>query len=156
MAMRSLYLASPYGFSAQQREALLPVFVEVLSDLGAEVHEPFSENHQVTFAKDSGWAYQTGQRDMAAVKRCDGLFAIVNGNPPDEGVMVELGAAIALGKPTFLFRDDFRRSNDCEAYPLNLMLFTGLPQDGWEDYVYASIEEIGSPEKALFRWLSAE
>ena len=39
--------------------------------------------------------------------------------------MVELGLAIAWKKPTFLFRDDFRRSTDCEEYPLNLMMFTG-------------------------------
>ena len=53
--------------------------------------------------------------------------------------MVELGMAIALGKPTFLFRDDFRRVVESEQYPLNLMLFTGLPEQGWEDYYYTSI-----------------
>jgi hypothetical protein len=68
--------------------------------------------------------------------------------------MVELGAAIALGKKTFLFRDDCRRCTDCEQYPLNLMLFTGLPSAGWEDFYYTSIEDIGSPKKALARWLS--
>ena len=31
------------------------------------------------------------------LKDSDGLFAIVNGSPPDEGVMVEVGIAIALG-----------------------------------------------------------
>ena len=51
----------------------------------------------------------------------------MNGCPPDEGVMIELGMAMALKKPTFLFRDDVRHCTDCEAYPLNLMLFTGLP-----------------------------
>ena len=39
--------------------------------------------------------------------------------------MIELGMAIALGKPTFLFRDDFRSVADTDEYPLNLMLFTG-------------------------------
>ena len=82
----------------------------------------------------------------------DGIFAVVNGVPPDEGVMVELGMAIALGKPTFLFRDDFRRVVESEQYPLNLMLFTGLPEQGWEDYYYTSIEEIPSPDKALAQW----
>ena len=57
--------------------------------------------------------------------------------------MVELGMAIALGKPTFLFRDDFRRVTDSEQYPLNLMLFTGMPHDTWRDYYYTSITEIG-------------
>ena len=66
--------------------------------------------------------------------------------------MVELGMAIALGKPTFLFRDDFRRVVDSEQYPLNLMLFTGLPEEGWQDYFYTSVEEMTSPDKALARW----
>ena len=66
--------------------------------------------------------------------------------------MVELGIAVALGKPTFLFRDDFRRATDSEEYPLNLMLFTGMPRQGWRDYYYTSIDEIGAPEKALARW----
>jgi len=64
------------------------------------------------------------------VRDADGIFAVVNGCPPDEGVMVELGMAIAWEKAVFLFRDDFRRCTDSEAYPLNLMLFTGLPEAG--------------------------
>ena len=68
------------------------------------------------------------------------------------GVMVELGMAIALKKPTFLFRDDFRRATDSEQYPLNLMLFTGLPEESWQDYHYTPVEEITAPEKALALW----
>ena len=60
--------------------------------------------------------------------------------------------AIALGKATFLFRDDFRKCTDSEQYPLNLMLFTGMPEKGWEKYYYTSVNEIGDPEKALARW----
>lgn len=67
--------------------------------------------------------------------------------------MLELGAAIALGKPTFLFRDDFRRCSDSEDYPLNLMVFSGLPRTGWNDYLYGSIAELADPSKALMRWL---
>jgi nucleoside 2-deoxyribosyltransferase len=96
------------------------------------------------------------QADLNDVKSCDGIFAIVNGTPPDEGVMVELGVAIALNKAIFLFRDDFRRCTDSEQYPLNLMLFSGLPQVGWEDYYYTSVEEIKSQDKALYDWLTKE
>ena len=67
--------------------------------------------------------------------------------------MLELGAAIALGKPTFLFRDDFRRCSDSEDYPLNLMVFSGLPRTGWRDHLYGSIAELAHPSKALMRWL---
>ena len=66
--------------------------------------------------------------------------------------MLEMGMAIALGKPTFLFRDDFRSVADTEEYPLNLMLFTGMPQAEWELHYYRSVEEIGAEEKALARW----
>ncbi len=149
---KKIYLASPYGFSSQQKQNLLPEFVQTLESLGAEVWEPFERNNQIDRAEE-GWAYQIGQADLRDVQESDAIFAIVNGTPPDEGVMVELGAAIALGKKTFLFRDDFRRCTDSEHYPLNLMLFTGLPEHGWEDYYYTSIEEIPNPEKALVSWL---
>ena len=79
---------------------------------------------------------KSAQKDFRDVAESDAIFAVVNGVPPDAGVMVELGMAIALGKPTFLFRDDFRRATDSERYPLNLMLFTGLTEEGWQDYYY--------------------
>ena len=148
---RTVYLANPYGFSAQQRALLLPQLVDALEALGLEVWEPFERNNQVDLS-EAGWAYRIGQADFRDVRDADAIFAVVNGVPPDEGVMVELGMAIALGKPTFLFRDDFRRATDSEEYPLNLMLFTGMPPDGWRACYYTSIAEIGSPDKALARW----
>ena len=62
---------------------------------------------------------------MCDVEQADGFFAIVNGTPPDEGVMVELGIAIALPQADFV--SVFRVCSDSEDYPLNLMLFAGLP-----------------------------
>jgi nucleoside 2-deoxyribosyltransferase len=153
MTRKTLYLASPYGFSTQQKTLLLPPIVQALEHLGAEVWEPFARNNQVDFSQ-TGWAYQVAQADLQDVKACDGIFAIVNGTPPDEGVMVELGVAIALEKAIFLFRDDFRRCTDSEEYPLNLMLFAGLPKEGWQNYFYNSVEEILSPHKALSPWLN--
>ena len=151
---KTVYLASPYGFSAQQRELLLPPLVEALEGLGLEVWEPFARNNQLDRA-EAGWAWRIGQADVRDVREADAIVAVVNGVPPDEGVMVELGVAIALGKPTFLFRDDFRRATDSEHYPLNLMLFTGLPREGWRDSYYESVDELADPEKALARWARA-
>ena len=151
MMRRTIYLASPYGFSSQWKRLLLPEFISALEDLGLEVWEPFARNAQVDLAQP-GWAYAVAQRDLQDVRDADALLAIVNGTPPDEGVMVELGVAIALGKPTFLFRDDFRRCTDSEHYPLNLMLFAGLPEKGWEDYVYTDLAQLGDPKKAMARW----
>ncbi len=154
-ARKTLYLANPYGFSAQQKAGPLADLIAALDEAGAEVWEPFERNNQIDFSKE-GWAYEVGQADVRDVREADGIFAVVNGCPPDEGVMVELGLAIAWGKPTFLFRDDFRRCTDSETYPLNLMLFAGLPPQGWERWWYASTEEIADPNKALVPWLRGE
>ncbi len=151
---KTLYLASPYGFSEQERLHVLPLLIKELESLGAEVWEPFQRNNQIDFSNQE-WAYQVAQSDLNDVKSSDGLFAIVNGTPPDEGVMIELGVAIALQKAIFLFRDDFRRCTDNEKYPLNLMVFSGLPQDTWEDYYYTAVNQLASPEKALSQWLSS-
>ena len=152
---KTIYLANPYGFSAQQRELLLPQLVEEIESLGLEVWEPFERNNQEDKAK-AGWAYRIGQADFRDVRDSDAIFAVVNSVPPDEGVMVELGMAIALGKPTFLFRDDLRHATDSEEYPLNLMLFTGIPHQRWRDYFYTSVAEIGSHDKALAKWADQE
>lgn len=153
MKRKIIYLANSYGFSQQQKTLLLPPIVLALEALGIEVWEPFSRNNQIDFSQ-AGWAYWVAQADLQDVKNCDGIFAIVNGTPPDEGVMVELGMAIALNKAIFLFRDDFRRCSDNERYPLNLMVFAGLPEVGWEDYYYTSVDEISSRDKALYKWLT--
>ena len=150
---KTLYLANPYGFSRQLKDGPLVEIQAALESLGIEVWEPFQRNNQIDFS-EPGWAYGVGQSDMRDVRDSDGTFAVVNGCPPDEGVMVELGMAVAWGKPTFLFRDDFRRCTDSETYPLNLMLFTGLPKLGWQDYWYTSVSEIADPGKALCRWLN--
>ena len=113
---KTIYLANPYGFSAQQKEKLLPDIIAALESLGLEVWEPFARNNQEDLSV-AGWAYRIGQADFRDVRDSDAIFAVVNAVPPDEGVMVELGMAIALGKPTFLFRDDFRRVTDSEEYP---------------------------------------
>lgn len=119
--------------------------------MGLEVWEPFARNNQIDFANPD-WAYQVAQADKKDVEEADGIFAVVNGTPPDEGVMVELGMAIALNKAIFLFRDDFRRCSDSEQYPLNLMVFAGLPQQGWENYFYTSVADITDPNMALAQW----
>jgi len=137
-----VYLANPYGFSKQQKEELLPKLVFKIKSLGYEVWEPFERNNQVDFENNENWAYDVGQADKSDVENCDIIFAVVNGIPPDEGVMIELGIAIALGKKIYLFRDDFRKCTDSGKYPLNLMLFTGFPKNNWEKYYFTSVEEI--------------
>ena len=155
MSNKTLYLASPYGFSEHWRLKLLPDFISKLEFMGARVLEPFARNTNIDLSKP-GWANKVASSNLNDLMRSDGLFAIVNGSPPDEGVMVELGVAIALGKPTFLFRDDFRKCTDSDEYPLNLMLFLGIPSDSWNDYYYSSFDEISCKKKAIYKWLQKD
>jgi len=116
---KKLYLANPYGFS-KQTKPLLHEFIEIFNDLNVEVFEPLERAKPLTI-EESEWAHDVARSNFHDLKECDCIFAIVNGNPPDEGVMIELGIAIALKKAIFLFRDDFRNCSDSDQYPLNLM-----------------------------------
>jgi len=147
---KKLYLANPYGFS-QQTKKLLYEFINIFNDLNIEVYEPFERTKNIT-EKQHDWAYELARSNFNDLQKCDAIFAIVNGTPPDEGVMIELGIAIALKKEIFLFRDDFRNCSDSNQYPLNLMLFLGLPKDNWKKYYFESLKDLKSNKKGLIEW----
>ena len=147
---KKLYLANPYGFSKQTKN-LLHEFILIFNDLNIEVYEPFERTKHI-INKKNNWAYDLADSNFNDLKNCDCIFAIVNGTPPDEGVMIELGIAIALKKKIFLFRDDFRNCSDSNQYPLNLMLFLGLPRDNWKKFYFESLEEIKSKNKGFIGW----
>ena len=96
---KKLYLANPYGFS-KQIKSLLQEFTNIFKDLNIDVYEPF-ERTKYMMQKEGDWAYDLAKSNFYDLKKCDGIFAIVNGTPPDEGVMIELGIAIALKKKSF-------------------------------------------------------
>ena len=147
---KKLYLANPYGFSKQTKQ-LLDEFIIIFNDLNIEVHEPFERAKNI-IQNEGKWAYNLAKSNFNDLKKCDCIFAIVNGTPPDEGVMIELGIAIALKKKIFLFRDDFRNCSDSNEYPLNLMLFLGLPKDNWKKYYFESLKDINSKKKGFVEW----
>ena len=147
---KKLYLANPYGFSKQTKNLLLE-FINIFNDLNIDVYEPFERTKHI-IQKGGEWAYDLARSNFDDLSNCDCIFAIVNGTPPDEGVMIELGIAIALKKKIFLFRDDFRNCSDSNQYPLNLMLFLGLPKDNWEKYYFESLQDIKSNKKRFVDW----
>lgn len=61
--------------------------------------------------------------DVTGVDNCDVVVACIDGPDPDSGTAWELGYAYALGKPTVLYRTDFRSAcGDFDGQPVNLML----------------------------------
>ena len=153
MNKKKLYLANPYGFSKQSKN-LLPEFINIFQNLNVEVYEPFERTKNLINNKND-WAYELANKNLNDLKSCDCIFAIVNGSPPDEGVMVELGIAIALKKEIFLFRDDFRSCSDSNQYPLNLMIFVGLSKNNWSRNYFESLEEIKSSKKNFIKWVNS-
>ena len=147
---KKLYLANPYGFSKQTKK-LLYEFINIFNNLNIEVYEPFERTKHI-MQKGNEWAHELARSNFDDLKKSDGIFAIVNGTPPDEGVMIELGIGIALKKEIFLFRDDFRNCSDSDQYPLNLMLFLGLPRDNWQKYYFESLQDIKSNKKGFVEW----
>ena len=147
---KKLYLANPYGFSKQTNQ-LLKEFIRIFNSLNIEVYEPFERTKNL-LKKDGNWAFNIANFNYKDLENSDCIFAIVNGTPPDEGVMIEVGIAIALKKKIFLFRDDFRNCSDSDQYPLNLMLFLGLPKDEWQSYYFESLEDITSNKKSFLDW----
>ena len=147
---KKLYLANPYGFSKQTKN-LLYEFINIFNNLNIEVYEPFERTKGI-MKEDRKWAYDLARSNLNDLKKCDCIFAIVNGTPPDEGVMIELGIAIALKKKIFLFRDDFRNCSDSNQYPLNLMIFLGLPRDNWKKYYFESLIDIEDNNKGFVEW----
>ena len=148
--IKKLYLANPYGFSKQTKN-LLSEFITIFNNLNIEVFEPFERTRHI-IKQNKNWAYDLAQKNYNDLKNSDCIFAIVNGTPPDEGVMIEIGIAIALKKEIFLFRDDFRRCSDSDQYPLNLMLFLGLPKYNWEKHYFRSLQDIKSNKKRFMEW----
>ena len=147
---KKLYLANPYGFSKQTKN-LLCEFINIFDDLNIDVYEPFERTAHI-IQNEGEWAYNLAKKNFNDLKKCDGIFAIVKGTPPDEGVMIELGIAIALKKKIFLFRDDFRNCSDSNQYPLILMLFLGLPRNNWKKYYFECLEDIKSYKKGFVEW----
>jgi len=65
----------------------------LLPDAGAPRAEPFATNLQNGLGPASGradWAFDIAYADRDAVIRCDAIFAVINGLPPDEGAWVHL------------------------------------------------------------------
>ena len=151
---KKLYLANPYGFS-KHASSLLSEFIKIFKDLNIEVYEPF-ERTKSFVSNQEDWAYRIAEANLKDLKKCDCFFGIVNGNPPDEGVMVELGVAIALKKEIFLFRDDFRNCSDSDQYPLNLMLFIGLSKENWSKNYLENLEDITNEKKNFLNWAQSK
>ena len=89
-----------------------------------------------------------GQHALRDVRDADGFFGMVSGCPPDEGVMLEPGMAIAWQNLLFLFRDAFRRTTASDFCPSNLTVCASLRMVGRGRHRYASVADFTDPDQA--------
>jgi hypothetical protein len=87
-----VYLAGPFFTMAQRWQ--VDEARRCLAEVGMSVFSPF---HEI----GPGLAGDVAPADIEAIKRCDAVFAILDGL--DSGTMFEVGFARAIGKPVYAF-----------------------------------------------------
>lgn len=152
--MPVIYVANSLGFNTMARTLVLPKVVSVLKKLGFKTIEPFADNNEASLARERSveQEHQIARRDVEGVRNSDAVLCVISSQTPDEGAMIEVGMAIAWGMPVFILNDDFRYASNDGGFPMNLMLFAGMPVDRWREYYYTDVEDLGNPDKALMKW----
>jgi nucleoside 2-deoxyribosyltransferase len=105
-----VYLAAPL-FTPTERE-----FIEQLArqvESVGSIYVPHRDGHlveaDIARGLECAEVYRAVyQRDIAEIRRCDILLAVLDGRTPDEGVCIEIGFAKALGKHIIGLKTDVR------------------------------------------------
>jgi nucleoside 2-deoxyribosyltransferase len=149
--MPKIYLASPLGFSSEQKPYLVKIKAR-LHQLGLEVFDPWEqpfakaiheasqlENHDermrafARLAQDIGAANEKGIRDSQI------LVAVLDGVEVDSGTAAEIGFAAGIGLRCFGLRTDWRDSGEF-GLPLNLQVLWFIERSGGK--LFRRIEDI--------------
>lgn len=123
--MTSVYVASPYGFSA----ATHGFYADLLAQLRAEGFEPldpWAEDDPFAGVSTPHQFAEVNSRLAAAnverIERCDAVLAFLDGTDVDSGVAAEIGYAAARGKRVVGVRLDFRVAGDNPGSVVNLQV----------------------------------
>lgn len=135
MKTKKIYVASPLGFSEAGRYFMDRKILPVLDELGYEIIDPWNltpkELIQPVMDKPFGTEKREklrelnvviGRNNTEAIKRADGLFAVLDGTDVDSGTASEIGFACGLDIPILGYRGDFRLSADNEGSEVNLQV----------------------------------
>lgn len=105
-----IYLAAPL-FNPTEREYIEQLATQL--EKSWDVYVPHRDGHLVEADIANGRnpvdAYKSiYQRDIAEIRKCDVMLAILDGRTPDEGVCIEIGFAKALNKQVIGLKTDIR------------------------------------------------
>jgi nucleoside 2-deoxyribosyltransferase len=122
-----LYLAGPlFTFGDIEQNLQL---AEELREFGYECFLPQEQETNVRPVS----AEAIFNTDVAGVDWCDVIVACMDGPDPDSGTCWELGYGHAKGKPSVLYRTDFRSAcGDFDGTPFNLMM--AVPAKSYVQY----------------------
>jgi nucleoside 2-deoxyribosyltransferase len=115
------YVASPLGFTEAGRDyygrVLLPALAEVVA-----VVDPWALDAAIAAdAPDRERALAIGQANADAIRTCELLVAVLEGQEPDSGTVAELGFAAGLGLRCYGLRSDTRQAGE-PGVALNLQV----------------------------------
>ncbi len=153
--MVRIYLASPFGFTEAGRLFLRSKLIPALEKTGSLVVDPWSISTDLAGKLQQALSNsnliqlkanlrlinnEICRRNEVALRECDALVAVLDGQELDSGVAAEVGFAYALGKRIFGYRGDFRMSGDNIGAKVNLQI------DGWIEFsggvIYSTVEEL--------------
>ncbi len=137
-----IYLASPLGFSETTKD-FMEKLESKLTNLGFEVLNPWSlfpdgkidEVMKIRKPSDRkkalhGLNLEIGQTNEQAIKKCDIIFAVLDGTDVDSGTASEIGYGYATGKKIIGYRGDFRLSGENEGSIINLQVQYWIEKSG--------------------------
>ena len=140
---KTVYLASPLGFSPETRPYLERI-KKRLGDLHCEVFDPWAQtqfaaaiarahaltDHAERCAAFAAIAAGIGRVNEDGIRGAQLLLAVLDGAEVDSGTASELGFAAALGKRCYGLRTDIRDCGDFTGIPVNLQVLHFIATSG--------------------------
>jgi nucleoside 2-deoxyribosyltransferase len=123
------YVASPLGFTEAGRDYYGRVLLPALAGVVAPV-DPWSLDAMVApGAAPRDRALAIGRANADAIRSCELLVAVLDGQEPDAGTVAELGYGAGLGLRCFGLRSDLRQSGE-PGVAVNLQVETFVVDSG--------------------------
>jgi nucleoside 2-deoxyribosyltransferase len=151
--MKTLYLASPLGFSPENA-AYIDRIKRQVSSRGFDIFDPWEQGQFATAIEAASEqtvyldrvaafrkvASQIGACNEEGIRKAEVVLAVVDGAEIDSGTASEVGFASALGKRCYGLRTDLRDSGDFIGIPVNLQVLHFIERSG--GVLFRSIADI--------------
>ncbi|MCZ6834652.1 MAG: nucleoside 2-deoxyribosyltransferase [Planctomycetota bacterium] len=137
-----LYLAGPLGFSEAGRHYHDKVLRHNLQALGFELLDPWHTGDEIikrnSSSKPAGddiarlntLNTELARTNVALLKDCDAIVAVLDGPDVDSGTAAEIGYGYSIGKTIYGYRGDLRASGENAATLINLQVAYFITESG--------------------------